>query len=299
MVETHDFLPSVKHFQAIQTICLTFSYRGNSHSLKRTLALSTVVLLSLTIYINFLAGTGQINGVATGEMSNRYPTLFTPAGFTFAIWSIIYLLNITFAAIIAYQAFKRPERIDIRLLVAFILVCIFNIGWIFAWHYNELFLSVILMISLLYSLIYSFRVARDTEPSDWQDQLVRVNFSVYLGWISVATIANVTVLLISKSVFSSETASWLLTIAVMVVAVLLAAWMLIRFNNMAYALVVAWAFWGIYSANVVRTDESSQIITLAASVGIVLVLVTSGYAFSRKFVRLKSPNLEKVQPNDA
>lgn len=256
--------------------------------MNKLFALTAVVVLSATLYINFLGGTGLINGISTGEVSGNYPALFTPAGSTFAIWSLIYLLNISFVAIELTEAFKVNGKSDRKLLVTFLLVCLLNVGWLFAWHHEQLEVSVLLMLGILLGLIRSFILSQKTKLTGAAAAITKANFSVYLAWICVAIIANISGLLISWGVPHEDMTAMVLTLVVISVAALLAAWQLFMFKNGWYAAVVVWALYGIYKARIAEFSTMTEYVAWAAIVALVCVLVTGGYVFTRKFLRLRS-----------
>ena len=256
--------------------------------MNRLLALASLVILGITLYINYLAGTGGINNIGTGEVSGMYPTLFTPAGFTFAIWSVIYLFNTAFVIYNVVLAFSKPEKFQQKLIGLFTLVCIVNSSWIFAWHYDQILVSVFLMLIILFLLITSFRISRQLEGKGFGEFLAKTNFGIYMGWISVATVANVSIMIAGKGANSWNNTDLVWTWVVIGVAVLLAIWIVTRFKSFAYALVIAWALYGIYSARMGQLNDISFKVADAALLGLVLVLVTSGYVFTRKMISLRS-----------
>ncbi len=256
--------------------------------MKKLIALSSLLILSATLYINFLGGTGAINDISTGEVSAHYPALFTPAGSTFAIWSVIYLLNISFIVVQLLESFKSEGKGDMRLTKVFAGICLLNVGWIFAWHHEALEISVILMLGLLISLIYAFLLSQKTELVRAGGAITKANFSVYLAWICVATIANLSALLISWGVPYQDITAVVLTLVVISVATFLATWQLFRFKNAWYAAVTVWALYGIYKARIAQFSTLTEYVAWAALVAILVVLVTGGYVFTRKIVRLRS-----------
>src|ERR1041384_3281086 len=147
-------------------------------------------LLALTV--NILANSLPLNGQNTGEISDRFKVYFVPAGYVFAIWGVIYLGWIAF---ILFQ-FRSSQKENVRLRrlgYLFALSNLANAAWLFCWHYNKFGLSVLVMLTLLGLLIASYlrltvNRTRVTRTEYWS---VDVLFSVYLGWITVATVANV------------------------------------------------------------------------------------------------------------
>lgn len=202
------------------------------------------------IIVNYLAATLPINGVSTGQVSAEYTTYFTPAGFTFSIWSLIYLGLAGFAI---YQAkgFPNPQKsgrqyITLRIGFLFFISCLANIAWIFAWHYYRIEIAAILMVLLLTLLIdinIRLKAVDLSKNSYW---LVAVPFSLYLGWISVATIANVSVYLtyVEWGGFGIPEVTW--AALLITIAGILGLFLIGRVPSVAGTLAVAWGLTGIY-----------------------------------------------------
>ena len=222
-----------------------------------------IFALGAVLTINALATLLPINGRDTGEISDAYPSLVTPAGYVFSIWGLIYLLLLAFIVYQALPAQKDNPRLE-RLGYMFALSCAFNFFWIFAWHYGVIWLSELLMLGLLGSLIvcYNRLGIGKTEVSGAEKWAVRLAFSVYLGWITVATIANTTVLLLEWGLGGG----WLAPVwAVVVIAVAAGIGMLVlqRRGDVPYSLVLVWAFFGI----VVKQWGAEAFVVIAALAG--------------------------------
>jgi cell division protein FtsW (lipid II flippase) len=209
-----------------------------------------VVTYLAMITMNVLANALPLNGRTTGEVSDAYPSLFTPAGITFSIWSVIYLL---LGLHVLYQlGLFRETAPDVgrtallnRVGVLFAISSLANTAWVFAWHYDVITLSAVLIVVILVCLILiadTLRVAPLTTRERW---LVGVPFSVYFGWTTVATVANITVLLVSLKWdgFGISASVWA-TIIVLVAMAIGTATMLYN-RDVAYGLVLIWAFVGI------------------------------------------------------
>lgn len=190
------------------------------------------------IIINFIAVLLPLNGKTTQFLSDQYKVFFTPAGYVFSIWGLIYLGILLFS----YYQIKNPASISNKTRYFFILSSFLNAAWIFAWHYEMVFLSVIIIVLLLVSLII---VYRETIHSNKIFQ-IRFPISLYLGWISVATIANTTVLLHTLN-FNTQNINPETWTAIMIgVASLLGITMLIRHRDYIFNLVIIWAIIGIF-----------------------------------------------------
>jgi hypothetical protein len=210
----------------------------------RQFANALSVLLALTV--NILANGLPLNGQNTGEISDRFKVYFVPAGYVFAIWGLIYIGWIAFAIFQFLPSQKESPRLR-RLGYLFALSGIANAAWLFCWHYNQVGLSVLVMLSLLGLLIASYlRLGVGRTPNGTVEHwCVEVPFSVYLGWITVATVAN-----ISDWLFSISWNGWGITAqpwaAIMIaVASLLGLLMALTRWDDAYLFVLVWSFVGI------------------------------------------------------
>jgi hypothetical protein len=205
---------------------------------------SLSVVLALTI--NILASALPLNGQNTGEISDRFQVYFVPAGYVFAIWGIIYIGWIAFAIYQFLPAQKENPRLR-KLGYWFALSGVFNAAWLFCWHYNLFGLSVLIMLALLGTLIVSYLkldVGR-TAVSTGQKWAVDVPFSVYLGWVSVATIANITSWLYSINWDGFGISPQVWAVIMLVVASVVGALMAFRQRDAGYLFVFVWAFAGI------------------------------------------------------
>jgi hypothetical protein len=247
---------------------------------KRLLQIGNILAVIITILINSLAVVLPLNGKTTQELSDKLPNLFVPAGITFSIWSIIYILWIVFAIYQARDFFKK-EEIDMPFLqqisVLFIVSSIANSAWIFLWHYEYVALSLLMMIILLLSLLALYiRLNIGRSIVSMVERLcVQVPFSVYLGWITVATIANVTAVLVSVhwDGFGISELNW--TIIIIVVGTLLTILMLTLRKDIAFSLVVLWAFLGIWMKRMTQPNTTIDA-NIATTTSIAMALIAIG-----------------------
>jgi len=242
----------------------------------------TWVLFLGVIAVNALANILPINGYNTGQVSAFYPNAFVPAGFTFSIWGVIYLLLLSYTIGYTYYTLKQQqfpkafifiERINIY----FLMTCVLNMAWILAWHYLQIELSVVIMLLFLSTLIQLFLKSNIMANglTSTQKFILQTPFTVYLGWISVATIANITALLVAYkwNAFNIAPVYW--SAAMILIAILLAVLMLKKFRSIAFALVVAWALWGIYNAQ----GPAALILARITAGGIGLLMTASLFTF--------------------
>jgi hypothetical protein len=249
-------------------------------SKKRILQAGNILAVLITILVNALAVILPLNGKTTQELSDALPNFFVPAGLTFSIWSIIYILWIVFAVYQARDMFKK-EEIKMPFLSQisglFILSGVANSVWIYLWHYQHVGLSVLIMILLLCSLLAIYvRLKIGKSSITMKEKLcVHVPFSVYLGWITVATIANVTTYLISIQWdgFGIDQLTW--TIIIIAVGTLLTYLMLALRKDLAFSLVVLWAFFGIWLKRMAQPNTITDI-NVATTVSIAIVLIVAG-----------------------
>lgn len=229
------------------------------------------VLLSVvaTIVINVLANALPLNGQNTGEISDRYPTYFVPAGYVFAVWFVIYVGLIAYGV---YQALPaQRQNPDLRAIgLPFIIGSLANIAWIFLWHYEYLPLTLLAMVILLLSLIFIYwRLGVGLKPvSSSEKWFVHVPFSLYLAWISVATIANASNLLydLNWNGFGISGPTWAAIMLVVATALTLA--IIWQRADVAFTAVIVWAFAGI-----IVKQSGTTVVTLTAGIMIAIVVL--------------------------
>lgn len=234
----------------------------------------------VVVVVNALATTLPLGGMTTGQLSDLYPNLFVPAGLTFSIWGVIYLLlgiYIVFGMIEAMRAREGAGEFLEKIGVLFIVTCIANAGWIFAWQYRLVLLSLLAMLVLLVSLILIYvRLNVGLRPAVGRTEryMVHLPMSVYLGWITVATIANVTAVLVhlNWNGFGASQQAW--AVAMIVVAIALGLIMLFYRHDIFFALVIDWALLGIYIKRTSIDPQSARAVIIVSVIG--LGLLTAG-----------------------
>ncbi len=213
------------------------------------LKLITVFTFLMMITVNALANILPIAGVGTGEVSDYYSNLFAPSAITFAIWGVIYLLLALFTL---YQLglFNKNEDAQkgamiIKICKLFSISSVVNTVWIFTWHYKIIWLSLILMAAILILLILIATEIKKNDLSSREKFMVRLPFSIYFGWITVATIANVTTFLVSINWGGFGISQELWTVLVLVVGAAIGIATIVCFKDFFYGLVLIWAYVGI------------------------------------------------------
>lgn len=205
-----------------------------------------VVAVIATLVVNGLANALPLNGQSTGEISDRFAIYFVPAGYVFSIWGLIYLGLIAFAVYQALPAQAQNPRLR-RIGPWFALSCAANIAWIFFWHYEQFPPTLAAMLALLAALLVIYlRLEIGRRPAAAIERwVVNLPFSLYLGWISVATIANVTQVLYYLGWGGWGIAPQVWAAVMLTAAVIIGAAMSLIRRDVAYAAVLVWAFIGI------------------------------------------------------
>jgi len=239
-----------------------------------------VLAVLVTIAINGLANALPLNGLNTGEISDRFKVYFVPAGYVFSIWGLIYLALIGFAIYQALPAQRENPHLR-RIGYLFALSCVANIVWLFLWHYEVFPLTIVAMLALLALLIAIYLrlgIGR-TRVSTAERWLVHVPFSIYLGWITVATIANATSLLdfLKWNGWGISPEAWAVIMLVMGAGV--ASAVSLTRGDVAYMLVIMWAFAGIAIKH-----AATPVVAIAAWVmtAVVVVMLVVGVLLSRR-----------------
>jgi len=227
------------------------------------------VILALTV--NIIASVLPLNGQNTGEISDRFQVYFVPAGYVFAIWGIVYIGWIAFTIFQFRPSQKESPRLR-RLGYLFALSGVANAAWLFTWHYNFFGLGVLVMLSLLGLLIASYlrlNVNRSSASgAEWWS--VDLPFSIYLGWITVATVANVTdwLYLVEWSGFGIAAPVW--AVIMLAVACVLGVAMTLTRRDAGYLSVLVWAFIGIA---VKQVSAPMVVVSAWVAAGLMLALV--------------------------
>lgn len=214
--------------------------------IKVTAAITYLIM----VIVNALANILPINGVPTGEVSDMYGNLFAPAGVTFAIWGVIYFLLLLYAiyqfGIFQKEVYPQREELFKKIGIYFSISSILNSIWIFLWHYYLIEISLIFIIGMLICLILINQQTKKADLSFKDKFFIRLPFSIYFGWLTVATIANVTTALVKVGWGGFGISETVWTIIVLVVGLLIGALTILRNKDFFYGLVLIWAYVGIY-----------------------------------------------------
>lgn len=229
----------------------------------------TILATVLTLTINALASFLPLNGQDTGQIADRFDILFVPEGYVFSIWAVIYTGLIAFTIYQALPSQKNNELLN-KITPYYWLSSVANSVWIFLWHYEIFPLTWIVMLILLGSLISLFKlISKSKVKMDKKEKnLVLLPFSIYLGWISVATVANITQVLFYYGWNGWNISDQIWTTIMLGVASILGILMIRRENNIAYSFVLIWAFIGISVKN-----TSIPLVVTSAWVGSIILFI--------------------------
>ncbi len=257
--------------------------------MKRDITRQVVIILAVIgmLVVNGLANTLPLNGKLTGDISDQFKVFFVPAGYVFSIWGLIYIALIAFAV---YQALpSHAAHPGLRSIgYWFALSCLANMSWLFLWHYERFVLTMIAMLVLLASLIIIYlrlSIGR-VKTAPLEKWCIHVPFSIYLGWITVATIANATDLLYDLNWDGGGIAPEIWAVIMLAAGLVIAVLMSVTRRDAAFLLVLIWAYIGI----AVKQAGSAPVAKTAWAVSgvIAVLLIGSVLAGIRKSVKTKA-----------
>jgi translocator protein len=199
--------------------------------------ISVIISTITVIFVNYLASTGYIGGITPDYLSKLYPTFVTPAGFAFTIWGWIYLGLIIFTI---FQAMPSQADNYRKIRTIYVINCLANCVWILVWHNQLIVASVGAMLVLLASLI-----AININLTGEDSLIARVPFGMYFGWVTVATVVNITICLSSFGIKYSDSTSITIACLLIAVAAIIGVTVRLGIKNVAYGLAVAWGILGI------------------------------------------------------
>ncbi len=249
---------------------------NNSDRLKQLLVIIATVGV---IAFSWLAASGYLGGIDTGAVSDKYPTLMTPADYAFAIWSLIYLGLIAFSI---YQALPSNATRFRSVRTVYILNCAANCAWLYFWH-QEMMLICTAIIFLMLGTLAFINVKFQTTDSLEEFWLAKFPFGLYFGWITVATILNAAIALVSLNFQTSDSLAVILSAILILVAIVLGVVIRFKLVNVFYPLAIAWALTAI------AVKQSGQTLIVASAAVGVIVLLIAALSF---LVNMKSSNNE-------
>jgi hypothetical protein len=230
------------------------------------------------VVINILANILPINSVTTVEVSDSYPNLFAPAGFTFAIWGVIYVALGLYSL---YQlGFLKQKKTGLddgevnTISKYFLISSILNSVWIVAWHYKVIWLTVLLIVGILACLIRIAQITRKQTLSKREEWLVRAPFGVYFGWITVATITNITTWLVSINWDGWGRTDEFWTVTILTVGAIIGLIRMRYDQDALYGLVFIWVYSGILAKHVSESGWDGQYLGIIGVASALIAVLT-------------------------
>ncbi len=217
-----------------------------------------------TIVFNGLAATGYVNDVTPEVISDKYPTVLTPAGYAFSIWSLIY------AGLIAFSIYQLLPRNLVRfrnVRSLYVITCVLNCSWIYFWHREQIAFCMGLIFALLVCLIVMLIQFRKAEAGGGA-LFTKGVFGLYAGWVTAATLVNFSILLKSADAISSPISWNLIGASFLVLAAAMAVLVRFQLKNYIYPLAVAWA-----ETAIAVQQSGNTVIVVASSLCVIVGLV--------------------------
>lgn len=260
--------------------------------MKRTLQISNILALIATIVINYLSNTGIFNGNTMATVSAEYQNLFTPAGYAFSIWAVIYIGLAGFAIYQSKGLFsnEQPDPDVAKIGWLFVLTCVANSLWVVAWLYELTGLSVLIMCTLLFLLlriVVSVRMEMDLVPFK-KVALIWWPFALYTGWIMLALVANVAAYLtkLNWSGFGLSDVAW--TIVMITIAGGLYLYLTWTRNLRESAMV---GVWGLVAVAIANWNGQPVVAYYAIFVAAVLLISNGFHGYQNRGKPFIMPNL--------
>lgn len=234
-----------------------------------------VILATLgVVVVNYFAAAGSINDTTPQQISEKYPSLLTPADYALSIWGLIYCGLVIFSFYQALPSQTANARFkSIRPL--YLVSCAANCAWIFLWHHERIraALAVIFLWLGLLALINS-RLRNKRDPAEtWA---ARVPFGLYFGWLTVAAVLNFTIALISSGVDASPLTASISASILVVTVTIFGIVIRLKLSTAAYSLAIAWAL----TAIAVKHGGETTLLFCAAF-GVIALLIAAIFPLSQ------------------
>lgn len=245
-----------------------------------------VITFIFMILTNIFANAFKLNDLTTGDVLKMYPNLFAPANYAFSIWFVIYLALAGFVFYQMKSVFYSPETSAMieKLRNWFSLASVVNAFWVLAWHYNEIAFSVFFMLILLFSLIKCIKLIHTAKLTISERKWIQMPISFYFGWVTVATLANITVWFVSVN-FKGNDVLW--TSILLVLGALVGGLVVFRFKDVVYGLAVLWGYFAILyrHLNLFLPYQEIIIVNIICILGMIGVMVYVSYHRIKRILR--------------
>lgn len=250
---------------------------------KDNFAIKVIVVLTYVgmLITNILANTLPINGITTGAVSDSYENLFAPAGITFTIWGVIYLLLMIYSffqlGIVLKEANEKRSLLIKNIGILFSISSVANIVWILSWHYDQMLLTLILIVVMLLCLIFISLLIRKENLNLKERFFIKLPFSIYFGWLSVATIANVVVILVKFNWDGLGISPAIWTMFILGIGTAIGITTMFKNRDLGYGMVFLWAYLGIIIKHTSVFQGAYPSVIMTAGICIVFFLVAGAY----------------------
>jgi len=236
--------------------------------------IGVVIQTAIVLVVNYLAAAGFINNTTPADISGKYPIVLMPAGYAFSIWSLIYVGMTAFSVYQALPGQTKSKHLE-SIRLPYVVLCAANIGWIFAWHYDLIHLSFVMMAALL--VLLAFINGKLTGVESWTDKIVvRLPFSIYFGWITVATCLNALIMLAYFGVSFGETTAAVVGVLLITLVVVIGVLVRFKLDSMAYPITIAW---GITAIGVEQSGKT--VVVLATAIGMMVLIFFALWGYVR------------------
>jgi hypothetical protein len=241
----------------------------------KIIRITVVLTYLLMIATNALANILPINGLNTGQVSNNYQNLFAPAAITFSIWGLIYVLLAIYTIYQVYTLKSKAYSAKFfnNIGIYFSISSVANALWIIAWHNLYISISLVLMIIILLSLIKINKIIYNKSLDEDVTKIISLPFSIYFGWITVATIANVTTFLVQINWQGFGIPDYIWTIVVLIVGIIIGSMTMYKNKDFFYGLVFLWAYTGILLKHLQKSGFDGNYISIIITVMISILIL--------------------------
>ena len=257
---------------------------------KKKIGLNAIFFI-LTLVVNTLGGLGIINDMSQSDVSDKYFTLITPAGFTFSIWSVIYgLIAASLVVLYLRRETSYYQRALDKITPLFILTSVLNMAWIVLFSYELVELSTLFIFA--YTIVLSLICKQLLAINDGKHFLLPLTFGLNTGWLMIATVVNVASSLVKLEWNGFGLSDDLWGMIILIVAILIVVFVTTQTHNAAIPLPIAWAYFGIHQSLATEHPGDYGILQLIAIIGLVVLIGVAAIQLYKNeyFILPKTPN---------
>lgn len=257
---------------------------------KKKIGLNAIFFI-LTLVVNTLGGLGIINDMSQSDVSDKYFTLITPAGFTFSIWSVIYgLIAASLVVLYLRRETSYYQRALDKITPLFILTSVLNMAWIVLFSYELVELSTLFIFA--YTIVLALICKQLLAINDRKHFLLPLTFGLNTGWLMIATVVNVASSLVKLEWNGFGLSDDLWGMIILIVAILIVVFVTTQTHNAAIPLPIAWAYFGIHQSLATEHPGDYGILQMIAIIGLVVLIGVAAIQLYKNeyFILPKTPN---------